>query len=243
MDVATVKTKDPRPWFALLLGSYLILGLTVFGFGRTPWQVFLTVATAVAADALANHFLRKRAGFAWSGLITGCGLALLLDYGSSQWLPLLPPLLAIGSKHLFTVNGRHVYNPALFGLISSMVLGGGLVSPAPAYQWNGTWAVALFLAGLAMVVFIPKIGRSWLVGSFLFFYLLQTAFRAWVMRHHVPPEAIWLGTLSAPAFFLFTFYMLTDPATSPPKRGAQIGIAAAITLIDLGFHLDRKSVV
>lgn len=231
---------DPRPWFALLLGSYVICGISFFGFGRTPWQVVLTILTAVSADFLGNVLLRKRSGFPWSGLITGCGLCLLIDYGSSPWLPMLPPLLAIGSKHLFTVNGRHVYNPALFGLVASMALGGGLVSPAPAYQWGGTWAVAMFMAGLALVVFMPRIGRGWLVGSFLVFYVLQTAFRAWVMRHHVPPEAIWLGTLSAPAFFLFTFYMLTDPATSPPGRRAQIGIAAAITVIDLGFHFRQS---
>jgi hypothetical protein len=87
---------------------------------------------------------------------------------------------------------------------------------------------------------MPKIGRGWLVGSFLFFYLLQTALRAWVMRYHVPPEAIWLGTLSAPAFFLFTFYMLTDPATSPGGKKAQIGIAAAITVIDLLLHFRQS---
>ena len=115
-------------------------------------------------------------------MITGCGLSLLLDYGSNPWLPMLPPLLAIGSKHLFTVNGRHVYNPGLFGIVTSILLGGGLVSPAPAYQWGGTWAVALFVIGLALVLIMPKIGRSWLVGSFLVFYMLQTALRAWVMR-------------------------------------------------------------
>ena len=240
MDHVLFRKGDPRPWFALLLGSYLVCGMVFLGFGRTPWQVALVVTTAVTADFLGNLLLRKRGGFPWSGLITGCGLSLLLDYGSNPWLPMLPPLLAIGSKHLFTVNGRHVYNPGLFGIVTSILLGGGLVSPAPAYQWGGTWAVALFVVGLALVVIMPKIGRSWLVGSFLVFYMLQTALRAWVMRYHVPPEAIWLGTLSAPAFFLFTFYMLTDPATSPSRRGAQIGVAAAVTLVDLAFHFRQS---
>ncbi len=231
-----IKRGDPRPWFAALLGAYLVCGLVFLGFARTPWQVVMVVGTAVLADFLANLYFRKRREFPWSGLITGCGLALLLDYGSNVWLPMLPPLLAIGSKHLFTLNGKHVYNPALFGVIAGMLLGGGLISPAPAYQWGGTWAVAMFLGGLALVVFIRKIGRGWLVGSFLVFYCIQTAFRAWVMRHHVPAEAIWLGTLTAPAFFLFVFYMLTDPATSPAGRKAQIGIAAAIAVADLAFH-------
>ncbi len=240
MEGTFSRKSDPRPWFALLLGTYLVCGMVFLGFGRTPWQVALVITTSVTADFLGNLLLRKRGGFPWSGLITGCGLSLLLDYGSNPWLPMLPPLLAIGSKHLFTVNGRHVYNPGLFGIVTSIVIGGGLVSPAPAYQWGGTWAVALFVVGLALVVIMPKIGRSWLVGSFLVFYMLQTALRAWVMRYHVPPEAIWLGTLSAPAFFLFTFYMLTDPATSPSRRGAQIGVAAAVTLVDLAFHFRHS---
>ena len=42
---------DPRPWFALLLGTYVTCGLAFFGFGRTPWQIALVVSTAVAADS------------------------------------------------------------------------------------------------------------------------------------------------------------------------------------------------
>jgi hypothetical protein len=61
------------------------------------------------------------------------------------------------------------------------------------------------------------------------------------MRHHLPPETLFLGTLSAPSFFLFTFYMLTDPATSPPTRRGQIALAAAVTLVDLALHA-RQSV-
>ena len=34
-----------------------------------------------------------------------------------------------------------------------MLLGGGLISPAPAYQWGGTWAVAMFL-GLSLDDFL-----------------------------------------------------------------------------------------
>ena len=67
---------DPRPWFAALLGTYLVCGLVFLGFARTPWQVVMVVGTAVAADFFANLFFRNRREFPWSGLITGCGLAL-----------------------------------------------------------------------------------------------------------------------------------------------------------------------
>ena len=55
------------------------------------------------------------------------------------------------------------------------------------------------------MLFFFRVGRGWLVVSFLGFYALQTAARAYVMRHHLPPEVLFLGTLGAPSFFLFVF--------------------------------------
>ena len=66
------KGVDPRPWFAGLLGAYLICWLVFLSFGRTPWQAAMVVVTAAVADFLANLYFRKRREFAWSGLITGC---------------------------------------------------------------------------------------------------------------------------------------------------------------------------
>jgi len=45
---------DPRPWFAGLLGIYLVCGLVFLGFARTPWQAGMVVVTSVVADFLAN---------------------------------------------------------------------------------------------------------------------------------------------------------------------------------------------
>jgi hypothetical protein len=56
------------------------------------------------------------------------------------------------------------------------------------------------------------------------------------MRMHLPPEMLFLGTMSTPPFFLFTFFMLTDPKTSPASPRAQVGVAFAIALVDLALH-------
>ncbi len=60
------------------------------------------------------------------------------------------------------------------------------------------------------------------------------------MRHHLPPEVLFLGTLGAPSFFIFIFYMLTDPATSPRTRRGQVLLALAITLVDLVLHFKES---
>ncbi|MGB0775479.1 MAG: RnfABCDGE type electron transport complex subunit D, partial [Akkermansiaceae bacterium] len=237
----------PSPWrdiripFAALLTGYVVLGLGWLGFSRSLWQILLTLVCAVGFDLLANRFFRHESWkFPWSGLITGLGLSLLLNFGAHPWLPILPAFLAIASKHIFTVRGKHVYNPGLFGLIVGMVLAGGMLSPAPAYQWGGTAGVCCMLGGLALFVFVRKINRSPLVLSFLGFYTLQMLLRTWLMRHHLPPETIILGTISSPPFYLFVFYMLTDPATTPSSKKGQIGLALAVTIVDMGLHLLRS---
>ena len=232
---------DIRIPFAALLSVYVFLGLGWLGFSRSIWQVTLTLGCALIFDLFGNRLFRSKTWvFPWSGLITGLGLCLLLNFGAHPWLPVLPAFLAIASKHLFTVHGKHVYNPGLFGLIVGMILAGGMLSPAPAYQWGGTVTACFVLGGAALFIFARKINRGPLVLSFLLFYSLQMLLRTWVMRHHLPPETIILGTISSPPFYLFVFYMLTDPATTPRSRKGQIALALAVTLIDMGLHLLRS---
>ena len=56
------------------------------------------------------------------------------------------------------------------------------------------------------------------------------------MRAHLPPEMLFLGTMTSAPFYLFTFFMLTDPKTSPASPRAQVLLALAIALVDLYLH-------
>lgn len=229
--------RDPRWGFAALLTLYALAGSLALGFNRTPLQIFVVVGASCALDLLFARLLgRREKELPLSAYITGLSLSLLVNYAHGTWLPLVPVLLAAASKHLIRWDGRHVYNPSLFGLAVSLLVAGHSISPAPAYQWGGSWLVPSFFALSAAALFLFRVRRGWLVGSFLFFYALQTALRAWVMRWHLPPETLFLGTLGSPPFYLFAFYMITDPKTSPEGRGAQIGTAAALTGIDLWLH-------
>ena len=228
--------RDPRWAFAALLALYAVLGCTVLGFNRSPAQILLTVAACCALDFGLGWLLRGERLFPLSACITGLSLALLLNYAHGYGLLFIPAYLAIGSKYVFTHRGRHVFNPSLFGVAVTLLLAGDLISPAPAYQWGGSLAVSAFIVMAALTLFVFRIGRNWLVVSFLAFYALQTALRAYVMRWHLPAETLFIGTLTSAPFFLFTFYMLTDPRTSPERPRDQVGIAFAIAVVDLWLH-------
>jgi len=234
--------RDPRWPFAALLLGYCVLGVTALGFNRTSSQMATVIGVGCLLDLVLCRVLRGRWVVPLSALITCCSLALLLNYSHSSPLLLWPVLLAIGSKYVLTFEGRHVFNPSMFGVATSLLFSGGLITAAPAYQWaGGAWGMSAFVVMAALVLFVFRIGRGWLVVSFLLLYAAQTGLRAWIMRHHIPPAMLFWGTVAAPPFFIFVFYMLTDPATSARTRRGQVIFSVVFVLVDLVLHA-RQSV-
>ena len=132
---ALPKAGDPRIPFALLLTLYVTLGCTVLRFNRDPGQIFLTVSSACLFDMALHYALRGRKLLVpLSATITGLSLALLLNYSHNYYLLFLPVYFSIGSKYLLTYQGRHGFNPSMFGVALSLLLGGDLITTAPAYQ-------------------------------------------------------------------------------------------------------------
>jgi hypothetical protein len=228
---------DPRIPFACILTFYAVLGCTVLGFNRTPMQMLLTVLAGTLLD-MAFHWLfcERKLLLPLSAYISTVSLGLLLNYAHNYYLLFLLVFFTIASKYVVTYRGRHIFNPSLFGVVSALYLGGGLFSSAPAYQWGGSWGMVAFMLTAALMLFVFRIGRLPLIISFLGFYALEVLVRAYVLRYHLPLETLVLGALTSARFYLFTFYMITDPRTSPNGAWKQIGWSFAIVALDLWLH-------
>ncbi|MEB3188270.1 MAG: FG-GAP-like repeat-containing protein [bacterium] len=231
---------DPRIPFLGILITYAVLGCTVLGFNRNPWQIALTTLTGGLLDMILAWVFRREKIVPLSAMISCTSLSLLLNYSHDYVILFFPVLLTIGSKYVLTFKGRHVFNPSMFGVATSLLLSRDLITTAPAYQWGGSLAMSAFIVMAALSMFAFRIRRTALILSFIGFYLVQTALRAHIMRYHLPPEALFLGTLTSAPFFIFTFYMLTDPQTSPRTPRGQVAFAFVLTLVDLYLHLKES---
>jgi hypothetical protein len=233
--------KDPRWAFGSLLTLYAVLGFSVFGFNRSPWQMLFIVLAGCVLELLYSRVVRGAVAFPLSAWISCCSLAILLNYSHGSLLPFLPVLIFAAGKHILTVDDRHVFNPSMFAVAVSLLVGGEFITGAPAYQWDGNaWTVSFFLVAAALAMFVFRVGRNTLILSFLAFYAINTGIRAVVMRHHLPPEMLFIGTMTTPPFFLFTMYMLTDPGTSPKSPKAQVVVALLVATVDLVLHLKES---
>lgn len=165
--------RDPRLPFAGLLLLYAALGFTFLGFNRQWWQMALIVGSGAALEVALSWVFHRRKVFPLSAIISCTSLGILLNYSHHSWVLFFPVFLTIGSKYLLTFQGRHVFNPSMFGVATSLLLTQELVTAAPAYQWaGGSVTMSLFLAAGALLLFMSRVGKTWLVVSFLVFYAL-----------------------------------------------------------------------
>lgn len=120
--------------FDVFIAALPIVGASAFLFGpRALWIMFISVATAVATEALIQIFF-KAPGFSFrpflynfltnddiavldgSALVTGLLLAFTLPPGSPFWIPMVGAFMAIAiGKQVFGGIGHNIFNPALIG--------------------------------------------------------------------------------------------------------------------------------
>src|SRR5207237_406954 len=100
---------DPRLWQIGALTALLLYGVFVLRFEVTLLRAALIVLAAVATQRFFSKDLR-------SALISGLSLALLLR-SNHVWILLLAAAIAIASKFVLRIKGKHLFNPTNFAIV------------------------------------------------------------------------------------------------------------------------------
>ena len=229
--LARLVPQDPRVLQIAFLGTFLGLGLFSLGFQLEAWMPPLLLLTACATQLFWEHLLgRPRSGY-FSPLITALGLSLLLRT-DSWWVAPLAAVVAISSKFLIRVGGKHVFNPANLGLTLAILLTGhAWCSPA---QW-GEWGIVLawlFALGLAVA------HRSFRSDVSLAFLVTLVGLKGARVLYLGQSPSVLLHQLSVGSLILFTFFMISDPKTTPDRRSVRIGYGAGVAA--LAFWLQHQ---
>jgi Na+-translocating ferredoxin:NAD+ oxidoreductase RnfD subunit len=234
--------------FAFAITLLNVLGHAILGFEQSLAQPVVSLLTAYSTEILLEWIASRRLGrkprflgrgttfidFLLSAHITGLAVAMLL-YANDRLAPVaFAAATAIGSKHLFRVraNGaqRHFFNPSNLG-ITATLLAFPWVGIAQPYMFTenlrGGWdwflpAVIICSGSFLNGVFTKKIP---LIAAWLGSFVLQAAVRHFLFGNLFLPS---LNPMTGVAFLLFTFYMVTDPATTPVSVRGQVAFGAAM---------------
>jgi Na+-transporting NADH:ubiquinone oxidoreductase subunit NqrB len=149
-----------------------------------------------------------------SPLITGLSLSLLLR-ADEPWLHAVAGVIAIGSKFVLRIDGKHIWNPAGLAIVVLLFTSNDVwISPG---QWgSAVWFVAL-LSFFAILLF----ARAWWLGD---------------------PIAIPLHQLQSGSLLIFAFFMISDPRTSPDARLGRFLFAASVAILGhyLAFFMQMR---
>jgi enediyne biosynthesis protein E5 len=235
--------------FATAITLFNILGHTVFGFEQSWAQPLIALATAYGmelllelVDAWASRRPLRFAGgvqklvdFLLSAHITGLAVAMLL-YANEQLGPIaFATAVAIGSKAIFRVavetRARHIFNPSNFGITVTLLLF-PWVGIAPPYHFTENlsgvedWILPSVIVITGTFLNARFTHRLPLIAAWVGGFMAQALVRSLVLD---APIAATLMPMTGVAFVLYTFYMVTDPATTPsePRAQAAFGLAVA----------------
>lgn len=237
--------------FAIAISVLTILGHTVLGFEQSWAQVLAALATTYSVSLLLEFIDARNQGraarfaggtqklfdFLLPAHIPALAIAMLL-YANDQVLPFaFAASVAMASKVLFQVKvgatHRHFFNPSNTGISLTLLLF-PWVGIAPPYHFteniSGVWDWAL--PGLIIVTgsflnarFTKRIP---LILAWVSVFALQAVARSLFFD---TPMAASLLPMTGLAFLLFTFYMISDPATTPHLPRSQIIFGAATALM------------
>jgi hypothetical protein len=238
--------------FAIAITIVNLLGHTILGFEPSWAQMFTSLFTAYGLELVLEWLQAASEGrapryrgsfvdlvnFLLPAHITGLAIGMLL-FANDRLLPFaFAASAAIASKALLTApvgkGHRHYMNPSNFGLAAAFLLLPETTATAVPYQFTallsgaGDWIVPLVVLCTGSFLNTKFTRRMPLIGAWLAAFALQA-----VVRHYLTGTALLpsLAPMTGPAFVLFTFYMVSDPGTTPslPGRQALFGAGVAAT--------------
>ncbi|MEM6368861.1 MAG: DUF2330 domain-containing protein [Myxococcota bacterium] len=219
------KPLDPRHPQLAILACLLTFGSLYRGFLPTPWALPATFIGAWTATWL---WTRRRDPSPYVSASISCFSTLLLFRSTEAWAYGAVAGVAISSKHLLKVEGRHFVNPTNGAILLGATLFGGWVASG---QWGHDLVLVFVLAGGAALT-LTRAGRLDTAGAFLGGMLCLLVLRSLAFGH---PWATIAHQFSSGSLWLFALYMITDPKTTPKLRSYRIlhGLLVATLAVSL----------
>ena len=218
------RLKDPRYYQIAVLTSLVTFGVVALDFGIHWQNALAVVSTALFVQWLGTRAFRLPRFDPLSPMITSLSLTLLLRTDLVM-IAALAAAIAIGSKFLVRVNGKHIFNPANVAIVTLMLcFDRAWISSG---QWGSAAIGAFALACLGFLV-LTRAKRSETTIAFLCAYAAIVFGRALWLGD---PMAIPLHQVQNGALLIFAFFMISDPKTTPDAATGRVLYACIVAAV------------
>lgn len=212
----------------------LLAGHLSFGILESYTKTLLAIGTAMVAELILGRIFFHKWPHLASAYITGISVGILLR-SPAFWPYALCSLLAITSKYVLRVKGRHIWNPSNFGICVMLFLASEAVAGLSIQWGNNLWAM-LVIWTLGSVI-IWRLRRFHICAVYVVSFIALALIRAWITGDPWQSE---ISPATGPEYQLFIFFMITDPKTTVRSKLGQGVVAFFVALVEFFMRLDQS---
>jgi len=218
----------------LFITLILLAGHFSFGILESYQKTLLAIATSMVAELILGRVFFHQWPHLASAYITGISVGILLR-SPAFWPYILCSLLAITSKYVLRVKGRHIWNPSNFGICAMLFLAADAVATLSIQWGNNLWAMlVIWLLGSAIIL---RLRRLHICAVYVVSFFALSLLRAWITGD---PWLSEVSPITGPEYQLFIFFMITDPKTTVKSKLGQCIVAFSVAAVEMFFRLDQS---
>lgn len=219
----------PAPYYsATLITVILVIGQWQAGILGGYHRMAIALAVAVLTEALCGKYLRGKIPSLVSAYISGNSVAILAKpIATALWPFVLGSFLAIASKYVFAIKGRHLWNPTNFSICFMLFVAPSSIAVL-SHQWsNEGFATGIIYAVGTIVCLRARVLHLTItyILAFLAIAAIRTGFDLAAFERESRP-------LTGVMYTLFVFFMVTDPRTIVKGWLPQILICILVAIVD-----------
>lgn len=236
--------------FAIAITVLNIAGFTFLGFEQSYAHPFISLFTGYFLEILFEIIESRNKGrstrfsggvpnfinFLLPAHITAMAVSMLLYTNQQYEVQIFATAFAILSKYLFRVQintkSRHFLNPSNAGIAVTLILFPwvGISQPymfTENFSGAADWIFPGVLSTLGFILNLKFTKKIPLILTWLVTFVLQAGIRSILFDTHFVSGLLPMTGL---AFLLFTFYMVSDPGTTPVSKKGQILFGASVAV-------------
>ncbi len=216
---------------------FLFYGLAFLHWSAEWWNYFLFVGSGFLFQMATDSVVAKKvlynpfAGQSWKSVLVSCFSLCLLLKTNEWYICLLASAITILSKYIFRFKGKHIFNPSAIGIAAVVyTTGNAWISPG---QWGSNMVLFFTIVCLGCIV-VTRVQKLDVTLAFistyaLLLFLRQILYLGW-------PFDFFVQSVTTGGLLLFSFFMITDPKTTPNHPVARV--VWAIIVAAVSFYLS-----
>jgi len=231
LDWKRIFSFDNRYLPPVFITCILLAGQLSFGILESYTKTTLAILTAIAVEMLLARLFTGKWPHLASAYISGISVGILVR-SPALWPYALCSAIAITSKYVLRVRGRHIWNPSNFGICAMLFLAPFTVASL-SIQWGNTLWPMLVIWTLGSLI-IWRLKRFHISATYVISFIVFAYVRSLVTGH---PWMAEVAPITGPMYQLFVFFMITDPKTTVHSKLGQCVVALMVALVEMVLRL------